>query len=141
MPLQVFPDHPMLKKDMQKHSRFKLQYYEMMNRDTASEFDVQSEMVERFNAWLKTLETSNISTALQKQIHHFTAYRILRWVRSGIAGYARFLGLQLTPGGSVGEKEDKDTKKGRTEIIEKGRKESNEAGKGNFPDKPVADND
>ena len=141
MPLQIWADHPALKKDLQKHSRFQLKNYEIMNKETVDEFDTQPEMVERFNAWLKTLETSNISTALQKQIHHFTAYRILRWVRSGIAGYARFLGLQLTPDGSVGEKEDKDTKKGRTEIIEKGRKEANEAGKGNFPDKPVADND
>ena len=141
MPLQVWQDHPILKKDMQKHPRFQLKNYEFMDDITENEFATQPEMVERFNAWLKTLETSNISTALQKQVHHFTAYRILRWVRSGIAGYARFLGLQLSKDGSVGEKEDKDTKNGRTDIINKGRKEANEAGKGNFPDKPVADND
>ncbi|PIT58166.1 T6SS phospholipase effector Tle1-like catalytic domain-containing protein [Snodgrassella alvi] len=141
MPLQVFAKHPQLAKDMQKHPRFQLKNYEIMDIITIKEFDTQPEMVQLFNGWLKTLETTNISTALQKQIHHFTAYRILRWVRSGIAGYASYLGLPLTADGSVGEKESKDTKKSRTKLIGQGRKEANEAGKGNLPDTRVVDND
>ena len=141
MPLQVSSQHPQLVKDMQKHPRFQLKNYEFMNDDTDNEFATQPQMVALFNGWLKTLETGNISTALQKQIHHFTAYRILRWVRSGIGGYANYLGLSLTADGSLAEKEDKDTKKGRTKLIEQGRREANEASKGNLPHKRTVDND
>jgi hypothetical protein len=141
MPLQVFAKHPQLAEDMQKHPRFQLKNYEIMDIFTVKEFDTQSEMVKLFNAWVKTLETTNISTALQKQIHHFTAYRILRWVRSGIGGYARYLGLQLNADGSLGEKENKAAKKARAKLIGQGRKEANEAGKGNIRTTPVVDND
>lgn len=131
MPLQVWKNHPVLdeqiKKLKKKSSKFKLNNYEIMPNDVIKEFDTQPEMVQRFNAWLETTVLDNITKSLQQQVHHITAWRILRWVKDGIDGYATFLGLAITrKKGSAGEKEDAEQVSAREKIIAQGRKEANE---------------
>lgn len=98
-----------------------------MEPKTAQEFDIKPEMVGRFNAWLETTVLDNITKSLQQQVHHITAWRILRWVKDGIDGYATFLGLAITrKKGTAGEKENAEQVSAREKIISQGRKEAND---------------
>ncbi|MCO6505134.1 MAG: hypothetical protein J6568_06930, partial [Snodgrassella sp.] len=98
--------------------------------DTRKEFDTQPEMVTRFNAWRDVSITDNLNQNLRQQVHHITAWRILRWVKDGVNGYADFLGLQMAPGkGTAGEKEDPAQVSAREQIIRQGRNRANEKAK------------
>ncbi|PIT55468.1 hypothetical protein BHC44_02325, partial [Snodgrassella alvi] len=130
MPMQVLAKHPALAKQMQQKRKFKLKNYEIMNKDTSLEFDTQPEMVARFNAWRDVSITDNLDKNLRQQVHHITAWRILRWVKDGVDGYATFLGLQITPNkGTAGEKENPAQVSARERIIRQGRSNANEMAK------------
>ncbi|WP_239324483.1 T6SS phospholipase effector Tle1-like catalytic domain-containing protein [Snodgrassella gandavensis] len=140
MPMLVSIDHPQLAAQMKKTPRFKLKNYEIMNNDVSKEFETQPEMVERFNAWRDVSITDNLDQNLRQQVHHITAWRILRWVKDGVNGYADFLGLQINPSkGTAGEKENPAQVSAREQIIRQGRNRANEmvkagtGGRGGMP--------
>ncbi|PIT49567.1 T6SS phospholipase effector Tle1-like catalytic domain-containing protein, partial [Snodgrassella communis] len=144
MPMLIWAKHPQLVAQMKKTPRFKLKNYEIMNSDTRKEFDTQPEMVTRFNAWRDVSITDNLNQNLRQQVHHITAWRILRWVKDGVNGYADFLGLQMAPGkGTAGEKEDPAQVSAREQIIRQGRNRANEKAKagagGGLPPAPAPD--
>ncbi|WP_239450471.1 phospholipase effector Tle1 domain-containing protein, partial [Snodgrassella communis] len=144
MPMLIWADHPQLVAQMKKTPRFKLKNYEIMDIFTRKEFDTQPEMVTRFNAWRDVSITDNLNQNLRQQVHHITAWRILRWVKDGVNGYADFLGLQMAPGkGTAGEKEDPAQVSAREQIIRQGRNRANEKAKagagGGLPPAPAPD--
>ena len=127
MPMKIWADHPRLAEEIKKKPKFQLKNYEIMNQATSEEFETQTEMVTRFNAWRDISVTDNLDQNLRQQVHHITAWRILRWVRKGVKGYADFLGLEIFRAtGTAGEKEKYEQVSAREKIIRQGRCQANE---------------
>ncbi|MDF7677101.1 DUF2235 domain-containing protein, partial [Neisseriaceae bacterium ESL0693] len=133
MPLRVRANHPLLEKELQQDRSFKLQDHEIMNQDTAAEFDIRPALVERFNHWRKTIRPDNLSSCLNEQVHEATAWRILRWVKDGTGGYADFLGLSRNSHKEGDNKEKDSQRKAREEIIRRRRGQANQIYNGEVP--------
>ncbi|MBP6863584.1 MAG: DUF2235 domain-containing protein, partial [Neisseriaceae bacterium] len=117
MPLQVNAKNPVLVKVLEKSPQVQLEDFQIMTAEVMGEYSVEPELVARYNRWQASQTEAKLPEALAEQVHHVTAWRILRWVKGD---YGQYLGLE-----GYG-KEAVDKKKARARLIAAARKVANQ---------------